>query len=209
MRFFRLVALAALSLVVASCRSPGKATTGTRVDAAVDESVEGQTGGAFGGGGAGIDASSPADANDFGTGDASETNGAAGATQAPQSVSDKYNYAPSSRTLTPVSVYAMNGSIVNPNNVLTGNATAIVGKGAYVVLDFGKEVGGVVTLTFAAAADANQSVGIAFSESSLYVGPAATNRTALGRRTAPSSSPCRARRRTRCHASIYAAASAI
>jgi hypothetical protein len=60
---------------------------------------------------------------------------------------------------------------VNPNNVLTGNATAIVGKGAYVVLDFGKEVGGVVTLTFAAAADANQSVGIAFSESSLSVGP--------------------------------------
>jgi hypothetical protein len=83
---------------------------------------------------------------------------------------DQYNYAPATRTIGPVSVFTTNGSVINPNNVLTGNATAIVGAGAYITLDFGKEVGGYVTLTFAAAADANQSVGLAFSESSLYVG---------------------------------------
>ena len=40
----------------------------------------------------------------------------------------------------------------------------------YVVLDFGKEVGGLVTLNFAGASGAGQQVGLAFTESSLYVG---------------------------------------
>ena len=83
---------------------------------------------------------------------------------------DQYNLAPASRTVRPVSVFKTNGNVINPANVLTGQATAIVGSGAYITLDFGKEVGGYITLTFAAASDANQSVGLAFSESSLYVG---------------------------------------
>jgi len=92
------------------------------------------------------------------------------ASSARAGVWDQYNLAPASRTIGPVSVFRTNGSVINPNNVLTGAATAIVGNGAYLTLDFGKEVGGYVTLTFAAASDANQSVGLAFSESSLYVG---------------------------------------
>lgn len=83
---------------------------------------------------------------------------------------DQYNLAPASRTVSPVSVFRTNGNVINPGNVLSGQATAIVGSGAYITLDFGKEVGGYVTLTFTAASDANQSVGLAFSESSLYVG---------------------------------------
>src|SRR5438046_1794695 len=90
----------------------------------------------------------------------------AGAARA--AVWDQYNYAPSSRTIGPVSVFKTNGNVINPNNVLSGQATAIVGAGAYITLDFGKEVGGYPTLTFAAASDTGQSVGIAFSESSLY-----------------------------------------
>jgi len=84
---------------------------------------------------------------------------------------DQYNYAPASRTVGPVSVFTTSGTVINPNNVLHGDATAIVGNGAFVTLDFGKEVGGYVTLTFAAASDTAQSVGLAFAESSLYVGP--------------------------------------
>lgn len=83
---------------------------------------------------------------------------------------DQYNLAPASRTVSPVSVFRTNGNVINPGNVLIGQATAIVGSGAYITLDFGKEVGGYITLTFTAASDANQSVGLAFSESSLYVG---------------------------------------
>ena len=42
--------------------------------------------------------------------------------------------------------------------------------GSSVTVDFGKEVGGTITLGFAGASDSNQMVGLAFAESSLYVG---------------------------------------
>src|SRR5207237_531660 len=67
------------------------------------------------------------------------------------------------------------GSVTDPTNMLTGNATRLSGVGAQVVLDFGKEVGGILSLEFASASDANQQVGAAFSESSLYVGPNSDN----------------------------------
>jgi hypothetical protein len=92
------------------------------------------------------------------------------ASSAPAAIWDQYNYAPGSRTVGPSSVHSIRGSVVNPSNVLSGQATAIVGNGSYLVLDFGKEVGGIVTLTFSASSDASQRVGLAFTESSLYVG---------------------------------------
>ena len=83
---------------------------------------------------------------------------------------DVYNYAPTTRTLAPVSVYKTSGTVSNPTNLLTGQATRLNGNSSSVTVDFGKEVGGIVTLTFAGSSDASQSVGLAFSESSLYVG---------------------------------------
>jgi hypothetical protein len=55
--------------------------------------------------------------------------------------------------------------------MLHGGSTRLSGAGSEIVLDFGKEVGGLVTVTFAGASDVNQSIGIAFTESSLYIGP--------------------------------------
>ena len=83
---------------------------------------------------------------------------------------DAYNLSPTSRTLAPLTVYTTNGTVSNPNNVLSGQATRLTGNGASVTLDFGKDVGGITTLSFAGASDASQSIGLAFSESSLYVG---------------------------------------
>lgn len=80
------------------------------------------------------------------------------------------NYAPTSRTLAPTAVYATSGTVTNPQNVLSGASTRISGAGSALSLDFGKEVGGLVTLSFGSTSDANQRVGLAFSESSLYVG---------------------------------------
>lgn len=77
---------------------------------------------------------------------------------------------PTSRTLAPTAVYATTGTVSNPTAVLSGQATRLSGTGAAVSLDFGKEVGGIVTLTFAGASGAGQSVGLAFSESSVNVG---------------------------------------
>jgi hypothetical protein len=83
---------------------------------------------------------------------------------------DAYNYAPQSRTLTPVAVYTTHGRVENPQNLLAGKPTRLVGNGSYLTLDFGKEVGGIATLHFAASSNPNQTVGLAFTESSLYVG---------------------------------------
>ncbi len=83
---------------------------------------------------------------------------------------DAYNYAPTTRTLAPVSIYTMAGTVSNASNLLIGQATRLTGNGSSVTVDFGKEVGGLITLTFAGSSDTSQSVGLAFSESSLYVG---------------------------------------
>jgi hypothetical protein len=80
------------------------------------------------------------------------------------------NLSPSSRTLAPVSVFTTSGTVTNPANVLTGGDTRLTGTGSAVTLDFGKDVGGLITLRFAGSSDAGQSVGLAFSESSEFVG---------------------------------------
>jgi len=92
------------------------------------------------------------------------------------------NYSPTSRTLAPVAVYQVSGSVTAPQNVLSGQPTRLSGANAMLVLDFGKEVSGLVTLNLAGASSAGQQVGLAFSESSLYVGENsdASNGTATG-----------------------------
>src|SRR6266568_1090723 len=62
---------------------------------------------------------------------------------------DAYNYAPSTHTLAPVAIYTTTGSVSNPTNLLAGNATRLNGNSSSVTVDFGKEVGGIVTLSFA------------------------------------------------------------
>ena len=83
-----------------------------------------------------------------------------------------YMLSPSSRTVAPVSVFKTNGTVVNPNNLLHGKPTQISGQGSYITLDFGKEVGGIVTVTFKQASSASESLGLAFTESPDYVGTA-------------------------------------
>jgi len=90
---------------------------------------------------------------------------------APTGPWSSYMLSPSTRTLAPVAIFKTNGTVQNPNNLLTGSAAMISGRGSYVVLDFGKEVGGIVTLSFPAAGSNAESVGLAFTESSEYVGP--------------------------------------
>ncbi len=81
-----------------------------------------------------------------------------------------YNYAPASRTVKPVAIQGTAGAVDLPANVLSGRSTRISGAHSAVVLDFGKDVGGLVTLSFAGASGTGQRVGLAFTESSLYIG---------------------------------------
>ena len=48
--------------------------------------------------------------------------------------------------------------MTSPQNVLTGASTRISGANSYVVLDFGKEVGGIVSLSFAGASGSRSAV---------------------------------------------------
>ncbi len=92
--------------------------------------------------------------------------------QHPVTFSDvDYNLSPSSRTLAPVAVQRIYGGVSSPGQILSGGTTTIKGMGSYIVLDFGKEVGGYPSLQFGAVSDSAQSVFLAFSESILYTGP--------------------------------------
>jgi hypothetical protein len=74
-------------------------------------------------------------------------------------------YAPKSRTVEPV-------YILNAAGKRTGtwkpDGTTLKGNGSTVVLDFGKEVGGIVHLEYTAAG--NTQIGLAFTESKLWIG---------------------------------------
>jgi len=89
---------------------------------------------------------------------------------APPGAIEALNLSPTSRTVAPTAVQGTSGSVANPQNVLSGLPTRISGRNSSLTLDFGKEVAGLVTLSFGAASDANQQVGLAFSESSLFIG---------------------------------------
>lgn len=80
------------------------------------------------------------------------------------------NLSPTSRVIAPTSVYATSGAVSNASALLSGGDTRLTGNASAVTLDFGKDVGGEVTLSFADASDTNQTVGLAFSESSQFVG---------------------------------------
>ena len=83
---------------------------------------------------------------------------------------DAYNLSPSSRTVTPVRVTRTTGSVSSPSGVLHGSATTLTGPDSSITLDFGKEVGGLATVRFTGDNTAGRQLGLAFSESSQYIG---------------------------------------
>ena len=88
-----------------------------------------------------------------------------------RTVANQDNYSPTSRTLAPVAVYSTSGSVSSPTSVLSGGTTRLSGNGAQLVLDFGKEVGGITSLNFAGASAANQQLTLSFSETVRFIGP--------------------------------------
>src|SRR5262245_2576445 len=74
------------------------------------------------------------------------------------------NYSPTSRTVRPVAIFRTTGSVANPQGVLTNQATRLSGAGSSITLDFGKETGGIATLSFGATSG-GQQLGLSFTES--------------------------------------------
>lgn len=94
---------------------------------------------------------------------------------------EEYILAPSSRTLHPVSVYQVNGTVTGAEslaNESTGSVTFTdISSVAY---DFGKEIGGVVSFTIGQV-DPDQFIGITFAESSLWVSSGGSDGSATTR----------------------------
>ncbi len=87
----------------------------------------------------------------------------------PPGAIEALNLSPTSRTVRPTAVQGVSGSVTNPQNVLTGMPSRLSGTNSSITVDFGKEVGGIATLSFGATSG-GQRVGLAFTESSLYIG---------------------------------------
>ena len=85
---------------------------------------------------------------------------------------EEYILAPSSRTIHPVAVYGnVNGTVSGASSIagsVPGSAL-FQGAGSAVTYDFGKNIGGLVSLTLGNGTDPDQYVGVTFSESSLWV----------------------------------------
>lgn len=75
---------------------------------------------------------------------------------------DKFNFSPSSRIVSPVAIIS---STEISNTLPLGT---LLGNGSSIVYDFGKEVGGTITLTYNATNTAR--LGFAFSESKNWIG---------------------------------------
>jgi hypothetical protein len=94
---------------------------------------------------------------------------------------DQYILAPKSRTLHPVSVHNFNGSVSSPEHLTTSfpsNSTTLFTGESAAAYDFGINIAGIVTLNIASVSDANQYIGVTFSESSLWVSNASSDATA-------------------------------
>ncbi|EJD39434.1 glycoside hydrolase family 78 protein [Auricularia subglabra TFB-10046 SS5] len=88
---------------------------------------------------------------------------------APAGPWDSFNYAPTSKTVWPRAVFESHGHVTNaarlPNN--KGSAT-LSGKGTWVALDFGVEVGGLISMNIDRTAPSS-SFALSFSESPIFV----------------------------------------
>ncbi|MFD0026561.1 alpha-L-rhamnosidase C-terminal domain-containing protein [Streptomyces sp. NPDC058382] len=98
--------------------------------------------------------------------------------KAPAGRWDAHNLSPASRTVRPVAVYTTSGTVEGAASLTSrhGSGTArLTGAGSSLTLDFGKEVGGFVTLTVAGSSARDGIVGLTYSELSTYVGPSASD----------------------------------
>ncbi len=79
---------------------------------------------------------------------------------------DENNFAPSSRTSSPVSFFSSNTGSVSAYP----GTTTLDGNGAQVIFDFGKLVAGITTVTYGATGSGQ--IGLAFTEAQNWTGPA-------------------------------------
>ncbi|KZP23277.1 glycoside hydrolase family 78 protein, partial [Athelia psychrophila] len=99
---------------------------------------------------------------------------------APSGTWDAFNYSPANRTLGAVNIHSVNGTVDGASGLVNntaGNAT-LSGSGSYVVLDFGKEVGGRISLDVVNSTS-NSAFSLSFTESPLFISPTESDDSAI------------------------------
>lgn len=92
----------------------------------------------------------------------------------------EYILAPSSRTVYPVAVHKVNGTVNNAEGLLNGaNSTATFSASSAVTFDFGKSVAGQVSLvTGDSVYSPDAVIGLTYTESSIWITGYASDATA-------------------------------
>ncbi|KAK0472524.1 Six-hairpin glycosidase [Armillaria novae-zelandiae] len=87
---------------------------------------------------------------------------------------DTFNYAPKSKTVYPQDVYKTVGSVSGGSKLVGNTGSATLSPKSWIALDFGIEVGGLISLSFDTI-DTTSSVSLAFTESPMFVNPLASD----------------------------------
>ncbi|KAI0075157.1 Six-hairpin glycosidase [Panus rudis PR-1116 ss-1] len=98
---------------------------------------------------------------------------------APSGPWDTFIYAPASRIVRPKSIRTSAGSVQNAQGLLKESSPATLsGNQSWVALDFGIEVGGLVSLNFTAVSPSS-SIALSFTESPFFISPLASDDSAM------------------------------
>ncbi|KAJ7258225.1 glycoside hydrolase family 78 protein [Mycena rebaudengoi] len=91
---------------------------------------------------------------------------------APKGPWDAFNYAPKSKTVRPVSVRSISGKVRGAEGLVRNSAAQATfsGNSSFVVLDWGIEVGGILSLTIEDATESSQ-FSLSFTESPEFISP--------------------------------------
>ncbi|TDL26847.1 Six-hairpin glycosidase [Rickenella mellea] len=99
---------------------------------------------------------------------------------APSGPWDQFNYAPSTRVVLPTAVHSSFGSVTNGKNLVGNKGMAtLTGNGSWIALDFGKEVGGLISLNLNSVTNTS-AFALSFTESPEFIRPTASDDSALG-----------------------------
>ena len=81
----------------------------------------------------------------------------------------EYALTPRSRTISPVSVHTVNGTVNTANALTTSSGAAVFHGTSAVTYDFGKNIAGNVSFNVSSSQGSDQFIGISFTESSLWI----------------------------------------
>ncbi|KAF8963232.1 Six-hairpin glycosidase [Flammula alnicola] len=94
---------------------------------------------------------------------------------APRGKWDSFNYAPTSKTVYPASIHSTSGSVRDASLLVKNKGRATLsGNGSWVALDFGIEVGGLISMNFDTVSSSSD-LSLSFTESPLFIRPTASD----------------------------------